>query len=148
MVRIHQVRVSLSGMDPIVSFLKDDLLTKEKSEVEKVRRKAPWFWLSEDHKLYKRSYSGPYLLCVHPEASSCYLKNCIREFVGVTQEEDRWHIEPSLRGTGGQACRKRPKNMSRSATNVRGLLQISTTREGSLIPSPVLGHSLNRVWIL
>jgi len=24
-------------------------------------------WLSEEHKLYKRSYSRPYLLCVHPE---------------------------------------------------------------------------------
>ena len=25
------------------------------------------FWLSKDSKLYKRSFSGPYLLCVHPE---------------------------------------------------------------------------------
>lgn len=46
-------------MDPIVSFLKDDVLPKEKLEAEKIRRKAPRFWLSEDHKLYKRSYSGP-----------------------------------------------------------------------------------------
>ena len=69
MVRIHQVRVSSSWMDPIVSFLKDDVLPEEKLEAEKVQRKAPRFWLSEDHKLYKRSYYGPYLLCVHPEAS-------------------------------------------------------------------------------
>ena len=55
-------------MDPIVSFLKDDALLEEKPEAEKIRRKAPRFWLSEDHKLYKRSYSGPYLLCVHLEA--------------------------------------------------------------------------------
>ena len=52
-------------MDPIVTFLKDDILPKEKSEGKKIRRKATQFWLSEDHKLYKRSYSGPYLLCVH-----------------------------------------------------------------------------------
>ena len=38
-------------------------------ESEKIRRNAPRFWLSEDHKLYKRSYSMPYLLCIHPEAS-------------------------------------------------------------------------------
>ena len=30
-------------------------------------RKAPRFWLSEEHKLYKHSFSGPYLLCVHLE---------------------------------------------------------------------------------
>ena len=61
-------------MDPIVSFLKDDVLPEEKLETEKIRRKAPWFWLSKDHKLYKRSYSGPYLLCVHPEASESLLE--------------------------------------------------------------------------
>ena len=69
MVQIHQVRVDPSWMDPIVSFLKDDTLSKEKSEAKKIRRKAPRFWFSEDHKLYRCSYFGPYLLCVHPEAS-------------------------------------------------------------------------------
>ena len=61
-------------MDPIVSFLKDDTLPEEKSETEKIRRKAPRFWLSEDHKLYKRFYSGPYLLCTHLEASELRLE--------------------------------------------------------------------------
>ena len=74
MVRIHQVRVSSSWMDPIVSFLKDDVLPEEKSEAKKVQRKAPRFWLSGDHKLYKRFYSGPYLLCVHLEASEMLLE--------------------------------------------------------------------------
>ena len=32
-----------------------------------MRRKAPRFWLSKDQKLYKRSFSGLYLMCVHPE---------------------------------------------------------------------------------
>ena len=36
MVQIHQVRVGPSWMDPIVSFLKDDTLPKEKSEAEKI----------------------------------------------------------------------------------------------------------------
>ena len=56
-------------MDPMVLFLKEDILSKEKSEAEKIRRKAPRFWLSEDQKLYKRSFSGLYLLCIQPEAS-------------------------------------------------------------------------------
>ena len=61
-------------MDPIVLFLKKDILPKEKSEADKMRRKAPRFWLSEDQKLYKRSFSGPYLLCIHPEVSKLLLK--------------------------------------------------------------------------
>ena len=61
-------------MDPIVLFLRDDILPKDKSEVDKVRRKAPRFWLSEDQKLYKCSFSGPYLLCIHPEASELLLE--------------------------------------------------------------------------
>ena len=55
-------------MDSIVLFLKDDILPEKKEEVDKVRRKAPHFWLSEDQKLYKRSFSGSYLLCIHLEA--------------------------------------------------------------------------------
>ena len=54
-------------MDSIVSFLKEEVLPEVKSEAEKIRRKAHRFWLSEDHKLYKRSFSGPYLLCIHPK---------------------------------------------------------------------------------
>ena len=61
-------------MDPIVNFLRDDVLLEGKLEAEKIRRNAPRFWLSEDHKLYKRSYSGPYLLCIHPEESESLLK--------------------------------------------------------------------------
>ena len=74
MVRIHEVRVGSSWMDPIVKFLKNDILLEEKSEAEKIQRNAPWFWLSEDHKLYKRSYFGLYLLCIHPEASELLLE--------------------------------------------------------------------------
>ena len=68
MIRAHEVRVGPSWMDPIVTFLKDDILLEEKSEAEKIRRNTTRFWLSKDHKLHKRSYSGPYLLCIHPEA--------------------------------------------------------------------------------
>ena len=67
-VLIHQIMVGPSWMDPIVLFLKDDILPEEKGEANKVRRKAPRLWLSEDQKLYKRSFSRPYLLCIHPEA--------------------------------------------------------------------------------
>ena len=74
MVHVHQVRVGPSLMDPIISFLKDDILLDKKSEAMKVRRKAPGFWLSKYQKLYKRSFSEPYLLCIHPEATKLLLE--------------------------------------------------------------------------
>ena len=73
MPRIHQIKLGPSSMDPISLFLKKDILPEEKSEAEKVRKKAHRFWLSENRKLYKRSFFGPYLLCIHPEASKSLL---------------------------------------------------------------------------
>ncbi|XP_065631116.1 uncharacterized protein LOC136068203 [Quercus suber] len=73
-VQVHQIRTGLYWMDPIVKFLKEDILSEEKGESDKIRRKVTRFWLSEDQKLYKRSYSGPYLLCIHPEAAELLLE--------------------------------------------------------------------------
>jgi len=73
-VRIHQIRVGPNWMDSIVLILKEDILLEGKSEADKVWRKAPRFCLSEDQKLYKRSFSGPYLLCIHLEAIELLLE--------------------------------------------------------------------------
>ena len=56
-------------MNPIVLFLKEDILPEDKLEADKVWRKAPRFRLSEDQKLYKCFFSRPYLLCIHPDTS-------------------------------------------------------------------------------
>ena len=73
-VHVHQIRVGSSWMDSIVLFLKENVLHENKSEADKVQRKAPRFWLSEDQKLYKRSFSDPYLLCIHLEAVELLLE--------------------------------------------------------------------------
>ncbi|XP_050255306.1 uncharacterized protein LOC126701244 [Quercus robur] len=73
-IRVHNVRVGPSWMDPLVLFLKHDTLPDDKVEADKIRRKASRFWLSEDSKLYRRSFSGPYLLCVHLGATELILK--------------------------------------------------------------------------
>ena len=73
-VHVHQIRARLSWMDPTVLFLMEDVLPKSKFEAEKIQRKAPRFWLFMDQKLYKRSFSGPYLLCVHPEVVELLLE--------------------------------------------------------------------------
>ena len=74
LLQVHQIKLGPSWMDSILLFLERDILPEEKSEAEKIRRKAPRFWLSEDRKLYKRSFSGPYHLCVHPDASESLLE--------------------------------------------------------------------------
>ena len=43
MPRIHQIKLGLSWIDSISLFLEKDILPEEKSEAEKVRRKAPRF---------------------------------------------------------------------------------------------------------
>ena len=45
---VPHVRVEPSWMDPIIQFLSKDVLPEDKSEAEKIRRKALQFWLSED----------------------------------------------------------------------------------------------------
>ena len=61
-------------MDYIVLFLNEDILLEIKSEVDKVRIKASRFWLFKDQKLYKRSFFGPYFLCIHLEAIELLLE--------------------------------------------------------------------------
>ena len=82
LVHVHSVRAGPSWMDPLVLFLKDDILPEEKSEADKIRRKASRFWLFEDLKLYKRSFSGPYLLCVHPDATEVILEELHERICG------------------------------------------------------------------
>ena len=69
-------------MDPKILFLRDDILPSDKLETDKIRRKAPQFWLSEDQKLYKRSFFGPYLLCIHLETSELLLEELHEEICG------------------------------------------------------------------
>ena len=73
-VHVHHVRIGPSWMDLLVLFLKKDTLLDDKTEADKIRRNASRFWLSKDQKLYKRSFSRPYLLYVHPKTSKLILE--------------------------------------------------------------------------
>ena len=74
LLRVHQIKLGPSWMDSILLFLEREILPEEKSKTETIRRKAPRYWMSEDKKLYKRSFSGPYLLCVYLDASESLLE--------------------------------------------------------------------------
>ena len=63
---LANTELGLSWMDPIVNFLQHDKLLEDKREAHKIRIKTARFWISPTRDLYKRSYQGPYLLCVHP----------------------------------------------------------------------------------
>ena len=72
----------------------------------------------------------------------------MKEFVGVTQEEDLCLTEPSPKDINGWVCRRKPKSMSRSVTNAKGLPQISTNQTESSILSLVLSRLPSGAWIL
>jgi len=114
-------------MDPLIIYLQEGNLPEDRQEAKKVRRKSPRYYVSEEGKLYKRSYLGPYLLCVHS------LRNCTKGYVEVTWEEGLWHIGLLPRGTGGRACRSKPKNFLKSVTNAKDLFLTSISLEEFLI---------------
>ena len=59
--------LSPSWMDPIVAFITSAVLPNAAKVAEKIRRISARFWLCGDKRLYRRSFGGPYLLCLHPE---------------------------------------------------------------------------------
>ena len=72
----------------------------------------------------------------------------MKEFVGVTQEEDPYLIGLSLRDTGGRACKRRHRNMLRNVISVKGSRRIFISLEEFSILFLARGHLLNGVWIL
>ena len=42
-VHVYQVRVGPSWMNPVIQFLREDILPEDKSEADKIQRKAPRF---------------------------------------------------------------------------------------------------------
>jgi hypothetical protein len=64
--RICSTSSVASWMDPLIAYLRDDCLPEDPKTTSIIKRKAPSYWLSKEGSLYKRSFSGPYLLCVHP----------------------------------------------------------------------------------
>ena len=72
----------------------------------------------------------------------------MKEFVEVIQEEDHCLTELLPKDIGGQTCKKRRRNMSRNAINVRGLRPIFTSLKGFSTLFLVHGLLLSGVWIL
>lgn len=82
-------------MDPILAYVKEGFLLEDKSEVEKTRRKSTRCWVFKEGKLYKRSYSRPYLLCVHPEVVEVLLEE-LREGICGSYTGGRSLVQKAL----------------------------------------------------
>ena len=125
-------------MDSIMQFLKKDTLPEERVEADKVRRKATRYWLSENQKLYKCFFSGPYLLCVHPEMTELLLEELHKEICGSHTGGRSLAHRAITKAIGGQICREKLRNMSRSATNANSLRQTYTSQGEFLIHYPAV----------
>jgi ribonuclease HI len=64
--RVCGTSTEASWLDPLIAYLRDDCLPQDPKAANVIKRKASRYWLSKEGNLYKRSFSGPYLLCVHP----------------------------------------------------------------------------------
>ena len=85
---IHSITVPPCWIDPYAFYLKDETLPQDKKKAEGIRRKSPRFWLSKDLNLYKRSFSGLYLMCVHLNLIQDLLFE-IHEGIGNLWKSDR-----------------------------------------------------------
>ena len=48
-----------------MTFLAEDRVLNNEKEAERICQIAARYWLSEDRRLYQRSFGGLYLLCLH-----------------------------------------------------------------------------------
>uniref|UniRef100_A0A2N9F7U3 RNase H type-1 domain-containing protein n=1 Tax=Fagus sylvatica TaxID=28930 RepID=A0A2N9F7U3_FAGSY len=94
-----------SWMDPLIAYLRDDCLPKDPKAANVIKRKASRYWLSKEGNLYKRSFSGPYLLYVHPNLVDDLLFEIHEEYAEAILGVDPWHTEQYPRVIGGPICR-------------------------------------------
>ncbi|KAL0689700.1 hypothetical protein Bca4012_089378 [Brassica carinata] len=56
-------------MTPLIRYLEADILPEDRSEAKKIKKQATRYCISQE-KLYRRSFSGPYLRCVTPQEAA------------------------------------------------------------------------------
>ena len=147
-VHIHQIRVGPSWMDFIELFLKEDILPEGKSEATKVRRNASRFWLSDDQKLYKRSFSGPYLLCIHFEASELLLEELHEGICGSHTRGRSLSHRALTQGYWWPNMQKEALEYVKKCHQCQRFAPNIHQPGGSLILCQALDPLLNGVWIL
>ena len=72
-LEVQQIGGEETWMTPIVLYLKDERLKKDKDEARKLRIRAAKYVII-DEVLYKRGFSQPYLRCLAPDESNYVLR--------------------------------------------------------------------------
>ncbi|KAK0578575.1 hypothetical protein LWI29_012719 [Acer saccharum] len=70
-----------SWIEPIFNYLQADILPGDRTEARRIKAKAAKFCILYD-KLYKKSFTGPYLRCVTPREAYDVLKSLHQEECG------------------------------------------------------------------
>ncbi|XP_077221703.1 uncharacterized protein LOC143855472 [Tasmannia lanceolata] len=71
--QVMEIPAGLNWMDPIVQYLLDGILPEDKLAARRLIARAAHYVL-HGSKLYKRSYTWPYLQCLVPFESECALR--------------------------------------------------------------------------
>ncbi|XP_013709457.2 uncharacterized protein LOC106413181 [Brassica napus] len=66
---VSAVEEGETWMTPLIRYLEADILPEDRSEARKIKKHAVRYCISRE-KLYRRSFSGPYLRCVTPREAS------------------------------------------------------------------------------
>ena len=128
---------------PSYNSWKNDILPEERIEVDKVRRKATRYWLSENQKLYKRSFSGPYLLCVHLELTELLLEELHEGICGSHTGGRSLAHKAITQGYWWPNMQRDALEYVKSVINANGLHRAYINQGESLIRNLAHGHSLN-----
>lgn len=109
-------------MDSVILFLKEGTLPKGRTMAEKICRKAPRYYLLKEQKLYKRSYSGPYLLCVHLKAVEDLLEELHEGICGNHTKGKSLSHRVLTQGYWWLACKNLPRSLLKNVINAKNIL--------------------------
>ena len=124
-----------SWMDPYISFLSDGSLPTDSKELEKVRRTSTRFWLSEDKRLYQRSFGGPYLLCLHPNRVTELLVELHKAICDGHLRGRFLSHRAMTQDFGGQVCSRTRPTTLKNVTNAKDM-----PNHSSIAWKPEPGH--------
>ena len=88
-------------MDPIIAYLKNGELPKNKTEVKILSLKAAHYVIYDD-KLYRRGYLMPLLKCVTLYEVDYIMRRSTKAYVEIILGGNHWHSKHSKKGTTGQ----------------------------------------------
>ncbi|XP_013629885.1 PREDICTED: uncharacterized protein LOC106335812 [Brassica oleracea var. oleracea] len=66
---IYAIEEDETWMTPLIRYFENDILSEDRKESRKIKKQATRYCISQE-KLYRRSFSSPYLRCVTPQKAA------------------------------------------------------------------------------